>query len=780
MYKLPNTLDEDIRYIDTLIKDFNSGKISAGELKAIRVPMGIYEQRTNGTYMLRIRCSGGFILPSQLRQVAETATHFNASHIHITSRQEVQIHHLKIEDAVPAINELKSVELGTKGGGGNTVRNMLVDIRSGISDKEVFDTYPYVSDLTTFLIAQKDSFTLPRKLKIAFALSESEPNYALINDLGFIPIIKEGKRGFKVYLGGSVASNPHLGWNIFDYLPEEDLFRVVIATKRFFSANGNRKNRHKARIRYIFYKLGEEDTKNLFYTYFEETKSDASLTYIPSKPTLYEHLQPSFPPETNGKLPFKLWKARYTEVQKTNDFFSVFVPFLHGNAPATVFLAIAHFAEAFGEDTLRFTTRQSLQIRNIPEAYLPNLYTLLKELQFDIDNPLLLNNITSCTGADTCRLGICFSKGLQEAIRERLVKSNLPLDELDGLLINISGCTNSCDQQIWADLGFSGRIFRFADHAAPAYTVYARTEGNFTLGQPLGAISAHDVPLFVEEVLHDYLKKKDLYNKFTEYTSNEGKGFIVQRLKELHDIPSFEEDKNYYFDWGAKEIFSLTSHGKAECSAGLFDMIDIDKAYIEDNRTKLSKAKNNTEREKYLYDIVFSASRMLLITRGVEPRNEEEVFKQFSELFITQKLVDAKFQKVIDAASKKDPLDALEQDILELGDAIIALYGTIDDSLQFKLPTQNTNSPIVEKTDIQETGKGSPITVKDFRGVVCPINFVKTKIALAPLKSGDLLEVWIDDGQPIENVPGSVRNEGHEILSTLQVDDYWKVLIKKK
>jgi len=142
MYKLPNTLDEDIRYIDTLIKDFNSGKISAGELKAIRVPMGIYEQRTNGTYMLRIRCSGGFILPSQLIQVAETATHFNASHIHITSRQEVQIHHLKIEDAVPAINELKSVELGTKGGGGNTIRNMLVDIRSGISDKEVFDTYP--------------------------------------------------------------------------------------------------------------------------------------------------------------------------------------------------------------------------------------------------------------------------------------------------------------------------------------------------------------------------------------------------------------------------------------------------------------------------------------------------------------------------------------------------------------------------------------------------------------------------------------------------------------
>jgi sulfite reductase (ferredoxin) len=300
------------------------------------------------------------------------------------------------------------------------------------------------------------------------------------------------------------------------------------------------------------------------------------------------------------------------------------------------------------------------------------------------------------------------------------------------------------------------------------------------LGQPLGAISAHDVPLFVEEVLHDFLKKKDLYNKFTEYTSNEGKGFIVQRLKELHDIPSFEEDKNYYFDWGAKEIFSLTSHGKAECSAGLFDMIDIDKAYIEDNRTKLSKAKNNTEREKYLYDIVFSASRMLLITRGVEPRNEEEVFQQFSELFITQKLVDAKFQKVIDAASKKDPLDALEQDILELGDAIIALYGTIDDSLQFKLPTQNTDSPIVEKADIQETGKRSPITVKDFRGVVCPINFVKTKIALAPLKSGDLLEVWIDDGQPIENVPGSVRNEGHEILSTLQVDDYWKVLIKKK
>jgi sulfite reductase (ferredoxin) len=172
--------------------------------------------------------------------------------------------------------KLQEVQLSSKGGGGNTVRNILVYINSGISSDESFDVLPYAIDLITKLIAEPDSFSLPRKLKIAFSINEANSDYAIINDLGFIAKLKEGKRGFQVYLGGSVASNPTLGWLLFDFIEEKELFNIAEAAKRFFSNHGNRKNRHKARIRYIFYKEGEEKTKELFFNYYNEIKAKKS------------------------------------------------------------------------------------------------------------------------------------------------------------------------------------------------------------------------------------------------------------------------------------------------------------------------------------------------------------------------------------------------------------------------------------------------------------------------------------------------------------------------
>ena len=285
MYKLPDSLTTDISYFGTLIDDFNHGTIEPVKFKGSRVPMGIYEQRKDGTYMVRVRCTGGFISPEQLKQVALTARNHNSTLLHLTSRQEIQIHNISIEQVKTILPELQLVELSSKGGGGNTVRNFLVDVNSGISHDEVFDVLPYAVDLTTFLIAQPDSFTLPRKLKIAFSTSEVNADFALINDLGFVATIKDGKRGFKVYLGGSVASNPTLGWELFDFAPEEELINIAVAAKRFFNNHGNRKNKHKARIRYIFYKEGAEKTKELFFHYYKEIKEKENIVFKPARQT---------------------------------------------------------------------------------------------------------------------------------------------------------------------------------------------------------------------------------------------------------------------------------------------------------------------------------------------------------------------------------------------------------------------------------------------------------------------------------------------------------------
>jgi len=781
MYRLPDTLTEDIAYFGTLIDDFHDGKIEPVKFKGTRVPMGIYEQRKDGTYMVRVRCTGGYISPEQLKQVALTAQSHHSSLLHITTRQEIQIHHIAIEQVKTILPELQTVELSSKGGGGNTVRNMLVDINSGISADETFDVLPYAVDLTTRLIAEPDSFTLPRKLKIAFSTGEINADFALINDLGFIARIKDGKRGFKVYLGGSVASNPTLGWELFDFVPEEELFNIAIAAKRFFNNHGNRKNKHKARIRYIFYKEGEEKTRELFFNYYNEIKSKENFIYTPAAQK-FEYKKPSFAPASVSSEEFFTWKRRNVKAQKQSGLFSTIVPFINGNTDSETLLKIAEFAAAFGNDVLRFTVRQQLQLRNIPEDYLANVYLLLNELGINTGLPAIINNIVSCTGADTCRLGICYSKGASLALRKKLGKSKLNLDEIGDLQINISGCPNSCAQQIWSDIGFSGRVGR-NERMYAAYNVYAgASKGeNPQLGVVLGTVSARDLPQFTEDVLAGYIPVKQKYSSFNDYLQDAGKENIKTLVEKYKEVPGFDEDKNYYYDWGSEELFSVANKGPAECSAGLFDMIDVDLNFIKQGFKLLETETDAIKANRILYDIVFSSSRMLLVTKGAEPKTSAETFTLFSEKFIDEGLVSDSFKDLIKIAETNSRADfsARKAEIIELGEAVITLYGGMDDSLQFK------NQPIKKveaksQDAVQPTViSSSEVRVKDFRGVACPMNFVKTKIELSSLKSADLLEVWLDDGAPIQNVPGSVRNEGHEVISVTQVEDYWKVLIKK-
>jgi len=780
MYKLPHTLTEDIAYFGTLIDDFHQGRIEPVKFKGSRVPMGIYEQRQDGTYMVRIRCTGGFISPQQLRQVALTAQKHHSTHLHITSRQEIQIHKIAIDQVKTILPELQEVGLSSKGGGGNTVRNILVDINSGIDKNEVFDVLPYAVDLTTKLIAEPDSFTLPRKLKIAFSTKEENADFALINDLGFIAKIKNGKRGFKVYLGGSVASNPTLGWKLFDFAPEEELFNIAIAAKRFFSNHGNRKNKHKARIRYIFYKDGAEKTKELFYQYYYQIKAEGSFIYTPSDLN-FIYKDPGFKAIEDPSEAFKLWKNRYVSAQKQEGLFSVLVPFVSGNTESETLLKIADFADAFGNDVLRFTPRQQLQLRNIPEKYLGNLHQLLVDLNIRTGTPLVINNIISCTGADTCRLGICLSKGAASALRKKLEKSALNLDEISELQINISGCPNSCAQQIWSDLGFSGRVGR-NERMYPAYSVYAgASKGlNPSLSETLGTVSAKDLPQFTKDILAGYIKVKDEYTSFKSYLDAEGKDRIKALIEKFGDVPSFNDDKNYYYDWGSEELFSVANKGPAECSAGLFDMIDVDLNFIQKAPKLLEEEKDATQIRRILYDVVFASSRMLLITKGAEPKTTAESFTLFIDHFINEGLIDETFKDLIETARLSPDYDftGKESEIFALADSVVRLYEGMDDSLQFKTVSKKT--AVVETgPTVQELPNTDKIRVKDFRGVACPMNFVKTKIELSTMKSGELLEIWLDDGQPIQNVPGSVRNEGHEVKSAIQDGDHWVVLIKK-
>lgn len=824
MYRIPSTLNGDLDYTQSLIDQFKAGEIQAGQLKSNRVPMGIYEQRKNQHYMLRLRCAGGLVTPEQLAKIAFVGHQLSTSHLHVTTRQEIQIHNVDIEDAIPALKKLEKVGISSAGGGGNTVRNMMVDDRSGLTADEEFDVYPYVEELTSRLIAEKDSFTMPRKYKVAIDTSVATANYSYIADLGLQARIKDGQRGFRVLIAGSAASNAHTGWEVFDFLPEKDLYRAAKALKNWFHKYGNRRNRHKARMRYVFYKYGTEEAKRLYLEEFEELKKDGSIDFeAPALPL--EHHKPNFP-ALKAPTDFETWKRRYAHKQTNaeglkENLWYAYIPLRHGNNSTDFFAEVAEYLGNYGNDVIRFTKKEQIQVRNIPEEYLTNIYAFFKKLGvYQIDYPVVVTNLTCCTGADTCRLGICLPKGAIDGIAKQLLNSNLNLDAIPDFELRMNGCTNICALATWGDLGFSGRVGRVGDDPYPAYTIWLPVKGKHEIDLQQGYIAAKKIPAFVEDYLRDVIAEQTNYADYYDYVAKRGVNIVKELIAKYKEVAPYSEEPDTFFDFGDDEKFSLIKYGKAECSAGLFDIIEIDQDTIREKRKEVellmgnipqgvpadlqSDGKQATSKiEKLLHDIVFSENRMLLVTRGLDPRTDEDVYNGFEKEFIAAGIIPQKFKVLTDKARNNESLIEQKPLIDELADLLNDLYQNMDDSLQFKLPAEKTpveqvveeknaeekapaeqvseeKAPAEKASAAEETETIVPDVKKDFRGVMCPMNFVKTKIALTPMQSGQILEILLDDGAPIENVPGSVKNEGHTILSTEKVENYWKVLIKKK
>lgn len=811
MYRIPSTLNGDLDYTQSLIDQFKAGEIQAGQLKSNRVPMGIYEQRKNQHYMLRLRCAGGLVTPEQLAKIAFVGHQLSTSHLHVTTRQEIQIHNVDIEDAIPALKKLEKVGISSAGGGGNTVRNMMVDDRSGLTADEEFDVYPYVEELTSRLIAEKDSFTMPRKYKVAIDTSVATANYSYIADLGLQARIKDGQRGFRVLIAGSAASNAHTGWEVFDFLPEKDLYRAAKALK---TGSINTET---------------EEAKRLYLEEFEELKKDGSIDFeAPALPL--EHHKPNFPP-LKAPTDFETWKRRYAHKQTNAEglketLWYAYIPLRHGNNSTDFFAEVAEYLGNYGNDVIRFTKKEQIQVRNIPEEYLTNIYAFFKKLGvYQIDYPVVVTNLTCCTGADTCRLGICLPKGAIDGIAKQLLNSNLNLDAIPDFELRMNGCTNICALATWGDLGFSGRVGRVGDDPYPAYTIWLPVRGKHEIDLQQGYIAAKKIPAFVEDYLSDVIAEQANYADYYDYVAKRGVNIVKELIAKYKEVAPYSEEPDTFFDFGDDEKFSLIKYGKAECSAGLFDIIEIDQDTIREKRKEveqlLSDGKQDTSKiEKLLHDIVFSENRMLLVTRGLDPRTDEDVYNGFEKEFIAAGIIPQKFKVLTDKARNNESLISEKPLIDELADLLNDLYQNMDDSLQFKLPAVLSPTDFTDNTDlkgksaesarpknkskkegksvssVKSVGPGnkseispdksageaalSPDVKKDFRGVMCPMNFVKTKIALTPMQSGQILEILLDDGAPIENVPGSVKNEGHTILSTEKVENYWKVLIKKK
>lgn len=768
-YRNADTLTAEQDQFEIDLDEFSKGHIDPVKFKAIRVAHGVYEQRQDHTYMIRIRCAAGGITPEQLKKTSELAELYGGGEVHFTTRQEVQVHEVTIQNIMNVIRGLHEVGLSSRGGGGNTIRNILTSADSGISKNEVFDVDPYAIELTTRLINEPDSWNLPRKFKIAMSNGPDDTSYTQATCLGYVAKMKDGQKGFEVHCAGGMGVKPMVGHLLLDWIPDTQTYHVARAIKTMFDKHGNRRNRNQNRIKFLWKKLDREEFVRLFMEEYDKIKDDASLNLeLPVVDNSAKAADLAVDAVTTDA--FETWKKRFATEQKQDGLYSVLVPLQLGDLYRKDANLICDFLAHFGDNTIRCDRAQNMRLRNIPEQYLGNLYNIIQQMDTLSDHAAFIGKMINCTGAQTCKLGICLPRGLSKAIRTRLIDSELDLDQIADFRLNMSGCPNTCGMHHIAHLGFFGKVGRNKGDLFPSYNVLAGARvgfGKTEYAQKVNDIAAHFVPDFVHDFLGDYIAKKATYNNdYNAYLEAEGTDLINELCGKYKTVPSFEDDPKFYTDFGANRRLSLEELGTAECSAGMFDMIDVDKKMINRTRKTLGDITDAEELANALFQILFHTSRMLLVTRGLDAKTEADTLKLFEKHFVQTELVSPKFSPLVKLGfnGPTTGLNNKQEELLAMADEVLALYKGMDDSLRF---SAEKVAPVKEANQ------------KDFRGVACPMNFVKTKLVLETMNSGEQLEILLDDGQPIQNVPGSVQQEGHTIVKKEKSGDHWVVLIQK-
>jgi len=683
-FRIPAGLAAELDEFQKSVEQFRAGAISETQFRAIRVPQGIYEQRESGTYMLRVRFPAGGVLPDHLRRLGEVASTFGNGVLHITTRQEFQVHRVPLESILAALHSLAAAGLSTKGGGGNTVRNITACFDSGVCPHEVFDVAPYAVALTERFMPDPLSFQLPRKYKIAFAACNRDCAGATVNDVGFIARRQNGADGFAVYVAGGMGGKSRVASLLHEFIPASDAFLVAEAVKRVFDKNGDRKNKHLARLRFLVERIGLDAFRDLYENELAALRASAPAS-LQIRPYPSRNLAPAKEKAARAvaaSTDFDRWFASNVTPQKQPEFFIVHIPLALGDLPAAKTAALANIVATHGDGILCATQSQNLVLRWVAELELPALREKLDTLGLATPDAPVLRNLVACAGASTCRLGICLSRGLAKAIRQELTGSRLMLENLGDLTIHISGCPNSCGRHPVGNIGFSGAARRVDGRLIPYYAVQLGgrvTEGQTRFGTNVGAIPARNAPAFVRDFLAAWQQSAES-SDFHRFVDNDGRAVASELIERHQQAPSSKQNKEFFFDWDAKSAFSLAGRGAGECSAGVFDLIEVD----------LANARESLEAGR-LYDAALSAARALLIARNLQPKSDREAFELFQNHFVAEGLVDAVLAEVIRAGSRAssepDPAKAFAgrgPDVTALVASIRLLYENMDASLRFK------------------------------------------------------------------------------------------------
>lgn len=643
-------VEKDIIELEQKIRSFREGKMNEEKFRSLRLARGVYGQRQPGVQMVRIKLPYGKMTLAQWKRIAAVSDEYSNGNLHLTTRQDIQIHFVSLDRTPQLWAELEKDEVTIREACGNTVRNITASDLSGIDPEEAFDVSPYAHALFTYFLRKPHCQEMGRKFKIAISNSEKDTALAFMHDLGAIARVRNinGKevRGFRILIGGGLGAQPHLAICTDEFLPEESLIPYLEAVLRVFDRHGERNSRHKARIKFLIQKIGIDAFNTLVAEEVQALTHQVFPIQIPSDPAAEKALLPKkiIPASIPDLFEFELWKNTNVVQQKQEGFVAVYVRVPNGNISTVSGRNLINQLKDLVADDIRVTINQGLQFRFVRPENLPYIYSVLKAEGLAAPGFGSTADITACPGTDTCNLGISNSTATAIAMSAVIEEEYPELLYNKEIAIKISGCMNSCGQHGMAGIGFHGSSLKAKGQVLPALQVLVGGailgSGEARIADKVIKVPSKRGPDVLRLILDDYtLRGKEL--SFAAYSASKGERYFYELLKPLADLSSLEADA--YIDWGQQQSFS-TAIGVGEC-AGV--MIDLVATLIVEADEKTEAAKECLEAGAWADSIYHSyaaqihSAKALLLQKNIQCNTQYGIVKDFDLHFTEKGLYDA-------------------------------------------------------------------------------------------------------------------------------------------
>ncbi len=748
---------EEISRYEEAVKSYLGLQIDPDRFMSIRLQHGVYGQRQDGVNMMRVKIPGGTLNPAQLTAIADVLEQYvNHPVVHITTRQDIQIHYVPLEHTPAAMRRLADAGLTTREACGNTVRNITACPLAGVCPREHLDITPLMEGTVTHFLRHPLTQHLPRKFKMSFSGCEADCAQGMMHDLGAVAVKKDGRYGFKIVAGGGLGHKPHEAITVEEFIEEQDLLPSIEAIVSLHHRYSDRKRRAKARIKFLVDKFGAQGFVEKYKEEFVRTK--AALADKPRPAGVWTGGTPG---EACG-----MGAPRHVFAQKQPGLhvFPVSIPI--GDITGPQMRGIVKLMEDQGLQDMRVTQDQNLMLLNVPEVAIPSIRAGIEAL--GLGEPKAGDDVVACPGTSTCRLGITSSK---------IIGTKISGGTSD-LRIRASGCHNGCAQPETGDIGIYGEGNRLHGKLVPHYQTYfggdGRSAGGLALKGP--SVPAARIETAVTRVEETYTKDRNEGETFFHWAHRHGKEYFTELLQDLVKVAP-EELSSVLHDHGEANDFKVLQLGGGECAGAAQEFVAshfAEATYERDCRNSFAS------QHKYLDALECSEAIGRLIGESL--------------LFSSGRAAVPGLPAIAAVLQESLQQDAhLGAKLAEMASSIAQLKNTFDEQGYATLVAEQDawiaqSAQACQGLDRQlnltvsitaPAAKAKTAEVIDLSTYGCPLHYLKARNALNAVQVGDVVDFLLESGESTQQVASSLEGDGHRVLYKEERGTTTRITVKK-